>query len=137
MPGSSAGALQDLRFLYLAARIEDSFEGLERAMERHIPAGAVREALQPIFEGGPGHLRLAAALDRLSRSLEAARTDIAVDDLLTALHECERMAESFYRRNADALSDPSLRELFLDLAREEARHAEAVRTAMAIAGAQR
>lgn len=125
-------SLRDLRLLYLASRIEDSLEGLERAYDRHLPEGSAREALQPIFKPGPAHKRLEEALANLNEDIEAQRADITADDLLQAILDCEELAAAFYQRYAGELTDPALRELFLAMSREEAGHVKAVRTAMAI-----
>jgi hypothetical protein len=124
--------LHDLRLLYLAHEVEHAFEGLEKALERHLPAGRVRELLEPLFKGGPGHSRLETELDRLNRAVESRRADVEPEQLLLALADCERMAQDFYARHAAALSDPALAELFRGLAKEEGRHLRAVEEALAL-----
>lgn len=127
--------LSDLRLLYLAMRIEDSFEKLERAYERHLPDGPARAALQPIFQDGPAHADLKRAFERLTRTLEAEHASIPPAELLAAILECEQTAERFYASHARDLTDPVLAALFTRLAQEEARHGEAVRVAAALAPA--
>ncbi len=125
--------LKDLRLLYLAHQLEESFEGLERAFERRLPPGPIRESLRPLFAGGPGHARLASALASLDAFVKEREATLSTVDLLEALLDCELMAQAFYAGRTDDLSDPALQELFRQLADEEGRHVQAVRNAMAIA----
>ncbi|MES2154531.1 MAG: hypothetical protein V4510_05285 [bacterium] len=127
--------LKDLRLLYLAHQLEDSFEGLERAFERRIPPGPIRESLQPVFQGGPGHAALTAALGRLNADVKAREVLLTPLDLLQAMLDCERMAQGFYLGRKDDLADPALRDLFVKLAAEEGRHVQVVEKAMAMLAA--
>lgn len=134
-PASSAPAhskLHDLRLLYLAHEVEAVFEGLEKALHRHLPDGHVRQLLDPLFKGGPNHERLEAALAHLNKEMEGRRMEVQPLELLLALADCERMAHDFYTRHAKELSDPRLQELFRGLAHEEGRHLDAVQQALAL-----
>ena len=122
--------LQDLRLLHLAMQVEEAFEGLEKAIVRHIPPGGVRDSLKPLFEGGAAHERLKAEYARLNRELENASAAMRPEDLLQALLDCERIAQNFYRSHLDDLSDPRLVDLFKKLAEDEGHHAQAVERAM-------
>lgn len=131
MPDPPAHAqLHDLRLLYLAHEVESVFEGLEKALHRHLPAGHVRDLLEPLFRGGPGHQRLEKELDRLNRLVEARKGEVGAEELLLALAGCERMAQDFYARHAADLHDPALAGLFRDLAAEEAKHLRAAEEAL-------
>lgn len=126
--------LHDLRLLYLAHKVEETFEGLEKAMDRHLPED-LREVLRPLFEGGPAHAELETSLDRLNHELEAQQERLSVEDLLMALRDLEETAQEFYLRHAPELSDPVLGQLFRRLAAEEARHLQAVARALQLAAA--
>ena len=132
MPPSLHARLHDLRLLYLAHEVEAAFEGLERALHRHLPSGHVQDTLRPLFEGGPSHRRLEEALRSLNREMAERQADVAPLELLRALRDCERMAHDFYVRHAGELSDPKLAELFRGLAQEEAGHLRAVEQAIAL-----
>lgn len=119
--------LNDLRLLHLAQAVEDIFEGLEKAFERHLPDGAVKATLKPLFLGGPNHHRLEEAYARLNRAL--AGVDVTPDDLLDALLLCERTAQNFYLQHAKELQDPALARLFEGMAAEEGQHLRAVQEA--------
>jgi hypothetical protein len=131
-PAPAHAQLHDLRLLYLAHEVEHVFEGLEKALHRHLPTGHVREALEPLFQGGPDHGRLERELDRLNRLVESQRSEVEPLELLQALADCERMAQDFYTRHAKDLSDPALADLFRGLAKEEAGHLRAVEQALAL-----
>lgn len=122
--------LQDLRFLHMAKDLEEMFEGLERAFERHIPPGAVRNALDPIFRDGPFHARLKEAYGQLNAKVAAASADVTPEHLLEAILACERSAQKFYLDNAPRLSDPALAQVFLGLAKEEGMHIRVVEEAL-------
>lgn len=124
--------LHDLRLLYLAHQVELAFEGLEKALHRHLPP-SLQAALQPLFQGGPNHHRLEARLKSLNAEVHAREAEIPVADLLKALAECERTSRRFYLDHAAELSDPTLAQLFRGLAEEEATHLDAVERAMAMA----
>lgn len=124
--------LKDLRLLYLASQLEESFEGLERAFERRIPPGPVRESLRPLFAGGPGHERLKRSLAQLDRFVKEREANLTTQDLLEALLDCERMAQGFYLGRKPDLADPALAELFASLAAEEGVHIQAVQRAIAM-----
>lgn len=129
-PAPAHAQLHDLRLLYLAHEVEAVFEGLERALHRHLPSGHVRDLLEPLFKGGPGHKRLERELDRLNRAVESRQSEVEPLELLRALAECEHMALDFYTRHARDLSDPALSDLFQTLAKEEATHLQAVEEAL-------
>ena len=122
--------LQDLRFLHMAKNLEEMFEGLERAFERHLPNDAVRQTLAPIFEDGPFHHQLKAAYADLNQKVEAARSAVTPEILLEAILACEHAARQFYLDNAPRLSSPELAAIFLGLAREEAGHVRVVEEAL-------
>lgn len=126
--------LQDLRLLYLAKHLEETFEGLERAFQRHLPEGPVRDALQPLFVDGPNHKRLREALDRLNRQAKTLEASLEVSDLLQAILDCERMAQGFYLGRLDDLSDAELVQIFRGLAAEEGTHIQAVQEAQRLHG---
>lgn len=126
------GQLHDLRLLYLAHEVEHVFEGLEKALHRHLPEGHVRDVLEPLFKGGPSHARLEKELDRLNRLMEARRAEVQPEQLLLTLADCERMAQDFYSRHSAELSDPELVDLFRGLAKEEGKHLQAVEQALAL-----
>ena len=126
--------LHDLRLLYLAHQVEETFETLERAFERHLSDPLVKEALKPIFQGGPGHARLEAELARLNTEMAAREQELSPRDILLALLDCERLAEGFYRAHASDLHDPKLADLFRTLGDEERRHLLAVEQALKLAG---
>jgi hypothetical protein len=115
-------SLQDLRFLHMAKQLEAMFEGLERAFERHIPQGAVRTVLRPIFEAGPAHQRLEDAYVRVNHEVAQGAADVQAIDLLECILACEKAAQKFYADHAHDLKDPVLARLFQDLAAEEGRH---------------
>ena len=123
-------SLQDLRFLHMAKNLEEMFEGLEKAFERHLPEGAVREALRPIFADGPFHRQLKDAYSDLNTKVEAARESVTPEILLEAILACEQSARQFYLDNAPRLSSPALSAIFLGLAKEEAGHARIVEEAL-------
>lgn len=125
--------LSDLRLLHLAKAIEDIFEGLEKAFERHIPDGSVKSTLQPLFRGGPYHAKLQEAYDKLNRSI--ITSDVSLDDLLAALLLCERTAQQFYLQHASELHDPALVQIFNGMAGEEGQHARAVEEAQRLRAA--
>lgn len=127
-----ASHLQDLRFLHMAKDLEEMFEGLERAFDRHLPEGAVREALRPIFRDGPYHLKLGKAYDRLNSRLAAEAGSVTPEALLEAMLACERTAQKFYAEHAGDLSDPELGTIFRGLSQEEAGHARVVEEALRI-----
>ena len=122
--------LRDLRFLHMAKNLEEMFEGLEKAFERHIPPGAVREALRPIFTDGPFHSKLKDAYVQLNSKVAAASQDVTPVILLEAILACERNAQKFYMDNAPQLSDPALAQIFLGLAKEEGMHIRVVEEAL-------
>lgn len=122
--------LQDLRFLHMAKNLEEMFEGLEKAFDRHLPEGAVREALRPIFKDGPYHKRLADAYARLNASMAAQAASVTPEALLEAMLACERTAQRFYADHAADLSDPELGAIFRGLSQEEAGHARVVEDAL-------
>ena len=124
------GSLQDLRFLHMAKNLEEMFEGLEKAFERHLPEGAVREALRPIFVDGPFHRQLKEAYSDLNATIQAARESVTPEILLEAILACEQSARQFYLDNAPRLSDPKLAAIFLGLAKEEASHIHVVEDAL-------
>lgn len=124
------GRLHDLRLLYLATQIEEAFEGLEKAYERHLPEGAAREALAPIFRDGPAHKQLRTAFRDLSARMEAERERITPRELLEAIRECESMARNFYATHAPEFSDPAMAGIFTRMAQEEAGHERAVAEAL-------
>lgn len=126
----AAQRLQDLRFLHMATQLEAMFEGLERAFEKHIPDGAVRTALRPIFEDGPGHARLKKAYQDLNQDVARHSQDVDAVELLEAILACERSAQEFYSRNRALLSDPALQQLFAALAQEESGHIRCVEEAL-------
>lgn len=126
------GRLTDLQWLYLAHHLEETFEGLEKAYERHLLDPTVRTMLEPLFAGGPGHRQLEGALARLNEALERDRASLTQRELLGAIAHCERLARDFYQRRADDLSDPALAELFRSLARDEERHLKAAEAALAL-----
>src|SRR5690349_12593189 len=103
MPSS----VQDLRFLHMAKNLEDMFEGLEKAFTRHLPEGAVRDALRPIFAEGEGHRRLRAASDELNNHLSAGPPAPPVE-LLECILACEQAAQQFYLDGAHHMRDPVL-----------------------------
>ena len=121
-------ALQDLRFLHMANQLEEMFEGLEKAFHRHLPEGAVKQALAPVFAEGPNHRRLREAYDRLNR--QASTAQVASIELLEAMLACEEVAHQFYQDNAKNLRDPELAAIFKGLAAEESHHASCVREAL-------
>ncbi len=121
--------LHDLRLLYLAHQVEETFEGLEKALNRHLPP-EFQTVLEPLFQGGPDHAKLDAKLTQLGRKMEAEQANISVSDLLHALRDCERMAQAFYLDHMADLSDPELVQLFRGLAGEEGRHLAAVEKAI-------
>jgi hypothetical protein len=127
-----AGAIGDLRLLYLALHVEEDFERLERALERRLPA-PIRATLAPLFRGGPAHDRLKAEYDRLNAIL--AQSEASPEELLRALDDCERLAQAFYELHADDFDEPRLRDLFRALAAEEAGHVVAVGRAMRLEAA--
>lgn len=124
------GPLHDLRLLYLATRIEEAFEGLEKAFERHLPEGAAREALAPIFVEGPAHAQLRTAFQTVSARIEAERSQIGPKELLEAILDCESTARRFYESHASEFSDPALATIFARMAQEEAGHERAVSEAL-------
>lgn len=121
-------ALQDLRFLHMATQLEEMFEGLEKAFHRHLPEGAVKQALAPVFAEGPNHRRLRQAYDRLNR--QASAEQVASIELLEAMLACEDAAHRFYEDNAKNLRDPELVAIFKGLAAEERHHGACVREAL-------
>lgn len=123
-------SLQDLRFLHMAKNLEEMFEGLEKAFERHLPAGAVREALRPIFADGPFHRQLKEAYADLNAKVEAARASVTPEVLLDAILACEHAARQYYIDNTPRLSDPNLAAIFQGLAKEETRHIGVVEEAL-------
>jgi hypothetical protein len=122
-------ALQDLRFLHMAKNLEDMFEGLEKAFVRHLPEGAVKEALRPIFDEGDGHRRLRAAYDELNHRLSAS-PPAAPGQLLECILACEQAAQRFYLDAAGHMQDPALAALFRTLAKEEGHHIGSVQDAL-------
>jgi rubrerythrin len=108
------------------------FEKLERGYANHLP-NHVREALEPIFEGGESHNALNLAYARLNQELERDAASIQVDDILDVLMACETAAKQFYATHARELHDPALARLFEGLAADEGRHATAVELAQSIA----
>ena len=123
-------SLQDLRFLHMAQSLEGMFEGLERAFERHLPEGAVREALRPIFVDGPFHAKLKQAYSDLNAQVEAARSSVTPEHLLEAILACEHAARQFYLDNAPRLASPELAAIFQGLAKEEAGHIRVIDEAL-------
>ena len=123
-------SLQDLRFLHMAKNLEEMFEGLEKALERHLPEGAVREALRPIFVDGPFHRQLKEAYSDLNTKVAAARSAVTPEILLEAILACEHSARQYYIDNAPRLADPKLAAIFLGLAKEEANHIRVVEDAL-------
>lgn len=130
MPAGMHDKLEDLRLLNVAHQIEESFEGLERELEGRIQTRAVRQALRPLFEGGPGHKRLEEELARLRGEGSQDEARLSERDLVDAIRACEAMARDFYLRRLDDLSDPRLVELFRELAAEEGRHEQAAKDAL-------
>lgn len=124
--------LQDLRLLYLAAQVEEVFEKLERAFEGHLDAGPVRQAIRPLFTGGPAHARLQAELKALNEEVQIRQHELSEADILQALLDCERLAQGFYQLHLDDLSSSRLAHLFRELADEEGLHIRAVEKAMAL-----
>jgi hypothetical protein len=124
-----SSALQDLRFLHMAKNLEEMFEGLEKAFTRHLPEGAVKDALRPIFDEGEGHKRLRTAYDALNRRL-AAQPPAPPTSLLECILACEEAAQRFYLDGAERLHDRALADLFRTLAAEEGSHIGHVREAL-------
>lgn len=124
--------LQDLRLLYLAHEVEKMFEGLEKAFHRHLPP-PLRDELQPLFQGGPGHRELEMQFAQLNAEVKAREADIPLQELLVALRDCESLARRFYLDHSKELSDPALAQLFQRLAAEEAKHLAAVEQAITVA----
>lgn len=122
--------LHDLRLLYLAHQVEEIFEKLERAFERHLTDPIVKEALKPLFEGGPGHRELEASLERLNAEVAAHDGELSQADIVLALRDCERLAQGFYQLHANDLYDKHLAQLFHRLGAEEGRHLQAVEQAL-------
>ncbi|HJQ93369.1 MAG TPA: hypothetical protein VJ874_03675 [Candidatus Thermoplasmatota archaeon] len=127
--------LQDLQFLYLACRIEDTFEGLEKGFANHL-SPLLREQITLLFQEGPSHRRLHKAMADLNHDLAGIKDNVSAVDLLKAIRDCELMAHDFYARNASKLSEPSLRELFQGMAREETTHVDAAERALALASTE-
>lgn len=124
--------LMDLRHLHLAKGLEEMFEGLEKAFERHLPGGVVRDALRPIFQEGPYHRKLQEAYKTLNTRLAAEAGTIPARDLLECILACERTAQRFYADHAKDLADPALAEVFRGLANEEASHIKCVEYALSL-----
>ena len=124
--------LLDLRLLYLAHQVENTFEGLEKAFHRHLP-DELRETLEPLFRGGPSHHKLEAKFNELNAEVQARKSEITVQALLQALKDCELMARDFYMRHVKELSDPELVQIFHGMATEETQHLAAVEQAITIA----
>lgn len=125
--------LQDLRYLHLACRLEEAFEGLEKGFERHLPPH-VRRQLEVLFQEGPSHRRLQQAFADLNHELAGQAGKVTPRELLAAIRDCEVAARDFYLANAKNLSDPRLREVFLGLAAEEGAHLEAAEKALLLVG---
>ena len=125
--------LEDLRYLYLACQIEEAFEGLERGLEKHLPA-LLRKQVEMLFQDGPGHTRLKQAFADLNRELAGHESEMAARDVLRVIRDCEVAARDFYRQSAAKLSDPRLADLFRGLAAEEQAHLEAAERALTLAG---
>lgn len=132
MPHPVRSKLEDLRLLNVAHHLEEAFEGLERELESHIRSKPVKDALRPLFAGGPGHHKLEEALQRIQDEVRAEEKRLTERDLIDAIRACEAMAREFYLRRLDDLSDPRLVELFRELAAEEGRHEEAAKAALAL-----
>lgn len=126
--------LMDLRYLHLAKGIEEMFEGLEKAFDRHLPPGAVREALRPIFVDGPFHRRLQEAYTALNAGMAAESPQIKAADLLECILACEKSAQKFYEDHAKELSDPALKAIFKGMGNEEGSHVRCVQQALALQG---
>ncbi len=113
----------------MAKSLEDLFEGLEKAFARHLPEGAVKESLDPIFSEGAGHKRLRAAYDELNRRLSAG-PPAPHTQLLECILACEQAAQRFYAEGAGQMHDPALATLFRALAAEEGQHIGYVQEAL-------
>ena len=123
--------LMDLRYLHLAKSIEEMFEGLEKAFERHLPEGAVRDMLRPIFEAGASHRKLQEAYTNLNARVAAA-PQVKPTDLLECILACEKSAQKFYEEHAGDLSDPALAAIFKGMAQEEGGHVRCAQQALAL-----
>lgn len=121
--------LKDLQYLHLACQIEEAFERLERGFAKHLPPH-VRQQLEPLFQEGPSHHRLSQAFAQLNHDLAEHEGDVTMQELLTAIRDCERVARDFYRDNARNLSDPRLARIFEGLADEEGKHLDAAERAL-------
>lgn len=123
--------LKDLQYLHLACQIEAAFERLERGFAKRLPPH-LRQQLEPLFQEGPNHHRLAQAFADLNHELAEHERDVTLRELLTAIRDCERVARDFYRSNAKNLSDPKLVRIFEGLAAEEGKHLDAAEQALAL-----
>lgn len=124
--------LEDLRLLHVAHQLEETFEGLEKAFESRVKDAKLRQVLEPLFRGGPGHAKLEQALAALDKEVQAAGPRLTDRDLLLAILACEKMAKDFYLRRLDDLSNGDLVNLFRQLAIEEDHHIQAVEKALAM-----
>lgn len=127
-------ALSDLRFLRVAVLLEQTLERYEEFLRSLVPYGPVRERLAPIFKEGPGHLGLATLLKELEAATRDRSGEVAPQEALQAILDCESFAHSFYLSNLDRLSDPRLVRLFRTLADEERQHMSHVGDAIAMLG---
>lgn len=126
--------LSDLRFLRVAALLEQTLERYEEFLKTLVPYRAVRDRLAPIFQEGPGHKQLAALLQELDVTTRVRADQIAPQEALQAILDCETFAHAFYLSNLDRLSDPRLVRLFRSLADEERQHANHVGDAIQVLG---
>lgn len=129
MAGDAAFRMfNDIRLLRLAIHLEEMYEKYEEYLRDLIPEGKVRAKLAALFLEGPAHERLRRAHASVERRVRPAQLSTA--EILQTLLDAERGSQAFYRDHLDDLSDPTLVDLFKDMAAEEAHHAAAVQEAM-------
>lgn len=126
--------LNDLRFLRVAALLEQVLEAYEEYLRSLVPYGSVRRRLDPLFGEGPGHLELKRSIARMEAEAKADEASVTPSDALQSMLDCESFAHDFYLSALDRLSDPRLVRLFRALADEERQHMGHVAVAMELLG---
>lgn len=133
-----ASTVRDVRLLKLAEMYEVAYERFVLDVASRIVKDPLVRAQLLRLAAGPHagddhHGRIVLQLERLNATLpEGAQPAIdlaAVQDVL----DCERAAREFYLSRIDEASDPAVRALFHDLAKEEARHVAIAEAALDVA----